>query len=338
MSRSLLKRVKGRLRRRLSLAAWLKTLPKNGSYYKISEPRFYAHDETQYDTQYSVTDVDMELGLGLIKLVKEIGIETSGAALEVGCGTGVLSAGLVKSKSFSRLILTDPSPAFLSITEKKLKNASLDLAGISFAIFSADDIAQLPSNAYSMIVLRSVLHHILDVNAFIREAARVLRRGGALVFEEPCSEGYILMGAMAQFLPAVLKNETMITDEHRKQIQLFVDTMHFYARRDLDKSGAEDKHLFRVDELMTIGAQSGLAVNFYPNRTFESFIGKSPEQNVPTSFYDFFHAYVKHCMGFDPKLVMLIEKHFPQYCTFLDQLASDSNGPYMHGTFVCRKS
>lgn len=189
-----------------------------------------------------------------------------------------------------------------------------------------------------MIALRSVLHHILDVNAFIREAARVLRRGGALVFEEPCSEGYILMGAMAQFIPSILKEEREVTEQHLQQIQLFVDTMYFYARRDLDKSVAEDKHLFRVDELMTIGAQSGLAVRFYPNRTFESFISNPPGQNAPTSFYDFFYAYVKHCMGFDPELVTLIEKHFAQYCTFLDQLSSTSNGPYMHGTFVCRKS
>jgi len=130
---------------------------------------------------------------------------------------------------------------------------------------------------------------VLDVDAFIASAARALKPGGVLTFEEPCLEGYVLMGAMAQFLPAVAKGAgTPLTEAQLGHVDLFVRSMAFYARRDLDKSKAEDKHLFRVDELMRSGATCGVEFDFKSNRTYESFLGEPGAD--PVFFERFFRS------------------------------------------------
>jgi hypothetical protein len=54
-----------------------------------------------------------------------------------------------------------------------------------------------------------------------------------MLFEEPCYEGYVLMGAMTQFMPDILKGHGVtLTDKQFADIQIFADAMKFYARRD----------------------------------------------------------------------------------------------------------
>ena len=147
------------------------------------------------------------------------------------------------------------------------------------------------------------------------------------------------MGAMAQFLPLVLeKLGRKVSEKHSRQIRLFVDTMSFYARRDIDKSKAEDKHLFRVDEVMSICASAELKVEFLSNLTFERFSESSePEHLVPDGFHVFFRDYLRYCMSFDEELVRLFDSHFSRYSQFIETLSGGGGGPYMHGVFLCRK-
>ena len=151
-------------------------------------------------------------------------------------------------------------------------------------------------------------------------------------------EGYVLMGAMAQFIPLVIERSGInLSDAQRDQIKRFIDTMKFYARRDLDKSTAEDKHLFRVDEIMKISSSAGLSVEFLPNAAYDRYALTAEKRQGPFSFYAFFHDYLKYCMSFDPELTGLFDTHFRNYCGFVEELSASSSPPYMHGVFVCRK-
>ena len=335
---SLLASMRSRAKKQSDIGEWLKSLTREGDILFISKPKRFAHDETKYDEYYQST-LDLSLGRGLLNLLKEKKADFSGPALEVGCGTGILSVGLVDGGLFPSVILTDPSPVFLEIAMKKMRDASIDLSKTEFAVLMAEDIHRLPADSFSLIVLRSVLHHVSDVAKFLKDTARVLKKGGVFVCEEPCMEGFVLMGAMAQFIPLVAGNagETL-TDKQKEQIQLFVDTMHFAARRDIDKSEAEDKHLFRVDEIMKLGLDAGMTTDFYPNMTYQYFAAPRKKRGKPPSFAEFFHIYLRYCMSFEPALVDLIEKYFPAYCGFIDNLSLAFNGPYMNGIFVCRKA
>jgi ubiquinone/menaquinone biosynthesis C-methylase UbiE len=315
---------------------WLEALPRQDGFVCISEARRFAHDEEKYDAQYASDPGNMQVGAGLVELLKQFGADLSGPALEIGCGTGLLSLGFAAKSPYPLTILTDPSPAFLRITQRKVRGAGFSEDRLCYAVLMGEELDRLPAASLSLIVLRSTLHHVLDVDAFIASAARALKPGGVLTFEEPCLEGYVLMGAMAQFLPAVAKGAgTPLTEAQLGHVDLFVRSMAFYARRDLDKSKAEDKHLFRVDELMRSGATCGVEFDFKSNRTYESFLGEPGAD--PVFFERFFRSYVKYCMSWPDDLMAVFDRNMPDFCKFVAESSRGGSGPYLHGVFVGRK-
>ena len=321
----------------MSLPPWLASLPAEDGFIHISQPRRFAHDEAQYDAQYDNDPDNTSVGRGIVQLLKDAGADFSAPALEVGCGTGLVSLGMAGASPYPLTIFTDPSPAFLRITQKKVQRHGLTEDRLAYAVLMGEEIDRLPEGQLSLIVLRSTLHHVLHVEKFIRDSARALRSGGVLTFQEPCMEGYILMGAMIQFLPRLAEaaGDTVSPDQH-KRIRLFADTMKYYARRDLDKTKAEDKHLFRVDELMAIGDGCGLAVEFRANTAYENFVnpGARPE---PDAFTPFFRNYAKYCMSWDEGLMRLFDRHMLPSCAYVEECSRGGSGPYLHGVFICRK-
>jgi ubiquinone/menaquinone biosynthesis C-methylase UbiE len=321
----------------MALPPWLASLPIEDGFSLISRPRRFAHDESQYDAQYNSDPTNKGVGRGLVQVLKDAGADFSRPALEIGCGTGLVSVGLAESSPYPLTIFTDPSPVFLKITQAKIRRNNLDESRLAYAVLMGEEVDRLPAGELSMIILRSTLHHVLHVEAFIAASARALTHGGVLTFQEPCMEGYILMGAMVQFLPGLARaaGETL-SPEQLRQIELFANSMKFYARRDVDKTKAEDKHLFRVDELMKVGERCGLSVEFRANTAYESFQqpGASP---APDAFTPFFRDYARYCMSWDESLMRLFDKHLLPYCRQIEESAAGGSGPYLHGVFVCRK-
>jgi SAM-dependent methyltransferase len=321
-----------------TLDPWLSALPTTGGYPRISEPRRFQHEEGDYDAFYGNDPVDLECGRGAVELAMHHGVDMDGPALEIGCGTGRLSLGLVAEGAFPALLLTDPSPVFLQITTEKLLAANIDVSSTRYALLAAEDISLLPREMFSFIVLRSALHHVLCVDRFLEDAARALRPGGAIVFQEPCQEGYVLMGSMAQFLaPLCAAAGVSLAAADRDRVAAFMETMKFYARRDVDKAEAEDKHAFRVDELMTWARQAGLELTFTPNMTFEHVAHTLHGHSRPHGFRVFFRDYLKYCMGFEEPLLQLFDAHLGPYCDWIDSLCDAGAPPYMHGLFVARR-
>ena len=121
--------------------------------------------------------------------------------------------------------------------------------------------------------MRSTLHHILQVEAFISDCARTLRPGGTIAMgAEPLESGYVLMAAIAQAIPPTLATAGVkLKAAWRTQLTNFTDTVKFYCRRDLVKVTAEDKHLFTVHDLTDLGHAHGLRLKYFPNATFSDF-------------------------------------------------------------------
>jgi ubiquinone/menaquinone biosynthesis C-methylase UbiE len=316
------------------LPPWLSELPQEDGFYHISTPRRFAHDESKYDEQYN-NRPNLTVGKGV--LAAAAGGDTSAPALEVGCGTGLVSLGLVAGSPYPLTILTDPSPAFLGITRRKLEGANIALDRAAFAVLTGEELDRLPEAGLSLIVLRSTLHHVLHVGEFIAAAARALRPGGVLTFQEPCMEGYLLMGALVRFLPVLAERAgAPLTGTQLSWVQGFADTMKFYARRDLDKSSAEDKHLFRVDELMKLGEGGGLSVTFLPNTTYDALSENAANPGRDT-FAHFFRQYARYCMSWDDALMERFDTLLAPHAQYLDEASAGASGPYLHGVFVCRK-
>lgn len=317
---------------------WIDGLPKWHGWLQLSPERAYAHAEDQYDNQYGVTAPEPEEGEGLCALLKTQGVDTSGPGLEIGCGTGRLTYGLARHYPGPDFLITDPSPSFLRLTQNLLGSGSNGPARLHYAVLNADDLGQLPPDMFSLIAMRSTLHHILGVEAFIAACARTLRPGGALAMgAEPCESGYILMAAVAQSIAPTLQAAGIeLRPLWKKQLKDFTDTVKFYCRRDIDKATAEDKHLFRTHEMADLGHAHGLQLKYLPNASFGDFA--PPYLPEYECFSVFFLNYLKYCMLFDAELLKHIRHHLKSQLKYIDDCYRSHVGPTITGVFLLKKT
>ena len=145
------------------------------------------------------------------------------------------------------------------------------------------------------------------------------------------------MGAMTQFMPAVLEaQQVKLSTKHLADIQMFSDTMRFYARRDLDKSSCEDKHLFRPDELMRIGQDCGMRFEQFSNWIFANIEHRS--EPLPEYYFEqFYYDYLKYAMSWDEDLIKLFKQYGKIYFEYFSVLGPAGAMPYTHSTFLFKK-
>lgn len=317
---------------------WVGSLARYRGLLTISPERAYAHAEEQYDAQYGVTDQDPAEGHGLCALLKTHGVDTRGPALEIGCGTGRLTFGLARHYPGPDFLITDPSPTFLRLTQGQIGSGTGYPTKLHFAVLNADDLGSLPPEMFSVITMRSTLHHILGVEAFIAAAARALRPSGALVMgAEPCEYGYVLMGAMGQAIaPALAAAGVALQPAWAKQLAQLTDAIKFYCRRDVDKKIAEDKHLFNSHEIADCGAAHGLQLRFLPNATFADYA--PPFEPEFVSFSVFFMNYLQFCMLFEAEFLKEIRRHLKPQLKYIDDCYRHHVGPAITGVFLLIKA
>lgn len=319
-----------------SLAAveeWVRSLPADGGVFMASPPRRYSTSESAYDATFGNDPTDRGHGDGLIALARESGADFSGAALELGCGTGKLSAGLVASGAYPLTLITDPSPAFVEITRRKCG----EMEGARYGVLLGEEIGRLPDRSLSLIAMRAVLHHVTDVERFVADASRVLRPGGACICQEPCWDGLLMKCLLAQC--ATLLAEAAgepVPDEDAVKVRRLTEAMLACVRRDVDKSRREDKHGFRPDEMMRLGARHGLSVEFHPNVTLETFTRPAPLRR-PHSFPKAFLDHLAVSTGLSPRSMRVVTERLRPCLMFLQAVSRRGTGPYFYGVFVFRR-
>lgn len=167
---------------------WLTGFQQVDGIYQVSEPRPFAHDEAEFDAGLRL-DAGMErIGNGLLAELRSEGFDFTLPALEIGCGSGSLSVGLARNGGFSRLVLSDPSPGFLAILRRRLADYGVDESVLRYALMTGEDVSRLPAASFGLIALRHTVHHILDVERFLRHAYTALQPGGWGSATEPKSE------------------------------------------------------------------------------------------------------------------------------------------------------
>jgi hypothetical protein len=113
--------------------------------------------------------------------------------------------------------------------------------------------------------------------------------------------------------------------------------VRFLGRTDIDKSSAEDKHLFRVDRVMRMADAAGLDAEFYPNRSYEHFVAPAIERGEPERFTEFFMNYCQYILAWPEDLLALLREHFTGAFEHVEQIDRSGNGPYLHGVFACAR-
>jgi SAM-dependent methyltransferase len=102
------------------------------------------------------------------------GLGRVGAALDLGCGDGRLSALL----DADELTLADVSEVALGRAARRLANARA-------VALDPDAPLPLPDNAFDLVLCAETVEHVRDVQLLLSEARRVLRPGGRLAISTP---------------------------------------------------------------------------------------------------------------------------------------------------------
>lgn len=107
-----------------------------------------------------------------------------GASLELGCGVGRITRAL--SPSFRRCVGVDISSAMI----QRAREMSADRPNCEWVVNDAPDLAVFADGQFDLVVSFIVLQHVparAVISSYLRDMARILSPGGALVVQMPAS-------------------------------------------------------------------------------------------------------------------------------------------------------
>jgi SAM-dependent methyltransferase len=97
--------------------------------------------------------------------------------LDLGCGTGALTAAIVRQCAPASVIALDPSEGFVAKARENVADPRVE-----FRVGDATSLASFPSGSRDIAVAALVLNFIPDRVAALREMSRIVRPGGTVAF------------------------------------------------------------------------------------------------------------------------------------------------------------
>jgi len=297
------------------LQAWLATFPLQNGIHQLSPARYYEQEESLYDEQYGNESLDEgRAGVLTGQLEQYCSLSHPRAILELACGPGTLTLGLRSCFPKAHLLAADASPAFLRILAGKLQRLAWpSSAWPKLLQLSDEDLACLPPKCFDLICVRSGLHHFVDWPLRLQQLAAALADGGVLALYEPRAE-FFLTTSLLLDLAMVRASETLREELHAF-VELFSRTTDFYIRQDSDKSAAEDKHAFFIEDLLLIAARVGLTL-----------MPIGAEHDCP--FSSAFNDYLLYCMSASPAVMTALSDLLEPELHRLNGLYGARRSPY----------
>ena len=136
--------------------------------------------------------------------------QPAGEGLEIGAGSGVMSAELLASFPTLRMVVTDYDSKMVPIARRTLRSFA-DRADVQSA-----DAADLPfaDGRFDLVLAAAMLHHVLAWQDALTDAVRVLRPGGRLIGYDP------LAGALTRLVHITERHTTKMLSPDQMQAQL----------------------------------------------------------------------------------------------------------------------
>jgi SAM-dependent methyltransferase len=144
--------------------------------------RHMARDAPEY---FNPTE-QARLGAALRRAIGEIRSERDGRvrAFDVGCGGGNLTRHLLEQGC--DVTAADVSPDLVEVVRRRYG----DTGPLSAFVLDGRSLAPVPSESMDLVGTYSVLHHVPDYLAMVREMCRVLRPGGVIVIDHELSPAF----------------------------------------------------------------------------------------------------------------------------------------------------
>lgn len=143
------------------------------------------------DAKHGEWDLDAFLATGEIDAARvmaacgALGLPAGrGASFELGCGVGRITRAL--APHFGRAVGVDISTAMID----RAREMNADRLTCEWVVNDAPDLAAFPDGAFDLVLSFIVLQHVPDravISSYLRDMARILAPGGALVVQMPAS-------------------------------------------------------------------------------------------------------------------------------------------------------
>ena len=115
------------------------------------------------------------------QLISRLGLKENYSVLEVGPGPGYFSPHVARAVPGGRLVLADIQPEMLAKARKRLGRKGIQ--NVEYYLCDGDKF-KLPDESFDVIFLITVIGEVENKEAYVREFARLLRKGGLLSFSE----------------------------------------------------------------------------------------------------------------------------------------------------------
>jgi ubiquinone/menaquinone biosynthesis C-methylase UbiE len=156
-----------------------------------------------YDQNMGETGDDLNRTVIRPLMLDLLGDLSGKALLDVGCGSGYLTAELANDAN--RVIGTDFSAKFIAICKQKYK----DRSNLDFIEHDAALPFQLDNASFDIISCKMVLQYVQDIRTFANEAARLLKDGGELVIvvDHPFRAAHFNAQSGSDAIPDLFSNQ-----------------------------------------------------------------------------------------------------------------------------------
>ncbi len=311
---------------------------RDGDIHLISPPQQFEGGEEAYDDHIGgANNADLlRPGRGAWQLVTRHAERPIAAWLELGAGGGTCTLGLIAATPGLQALVTDTSPQFLRIIQRKLAAMGLAADRVSYATLACEHLDALPAESFDAIIIASALHHVWDWREAVAAAGRLLRPGGVLVLQEPCREGNLMMGMMLDVILSPLWPASIgLEQADIERIRRCRDSIYYLADTSILKIG-EDKHSFLSNEVVEGATDAGFRRSFfYSNIHFQDLANADASyRRGRLSFLAYLDSFLEHHHRVSPGgMARLRDSLFPVFDR-LDNVFRVGDGAALLGCLV----
>ena len=155
---------------------------------RLAQVVYHDWESATYDDKWSISFDDRCISFAGDRFTAALGPARAsaprpfGRALEIGAGTGFFALNLRQAGWLHDVVLTDVSEGMVDVALDHARKLGFDVPGsVDGRVAGIEDLP-FDDGEFDLVLGHAVLHHVVDVEAGLRECLRVLRPGGRLLF------------------------------------------------------------------------------------------------------------------------------------------------------------
>lgn len=216
-----------------------------------------------YDERYFQVDSKVEVITRALALARAQ-LPADCVALDIGCGSGNATFAILRIFKCGRVFSTDLSPEMLSILVEKAERLG-SRPQITAFVTDASSVALRPQS-FDLVIGSSMVHHLLDPDAFLTRILGAVRPGGVAMFFEPFQAGHVVLRNLLMCLHSLGEIKPGFSPSQLKFFMDYSRAIDALLRSDRPESvmrALDDKWLFTRDLFCRIADRFGCHINIF---------------------------------------------------------------------------